>query len=157
MFLKTAQNLYVVGDRLKKCADCGRPIEQHRPRATRCNTCVEKRNRTLWKENTNKRTFSDNHWIKKETHEIQGDECVMCGWGLPNIAYGGCVVHHIVPIADGGLNHSSNTVVLCPNCHVMAHHGLYTEEEIRQRVLMIEQIAIGRVENLRSIVDFIRQ
>ena len=32
-----------------------------------------------------------------------------------------CDVHHITPRAEGGKNFVSNGVVLCPNCHRVAH------------------------------------
>lgn len=30
-------------------------------------------------------------------------------------------IHHVVPVQRGGTNAASNTVLLCPNCHAIAH------------------------------------
>jgi predicted HNH restriction endonuclease len=30
-------------------------------------------------------------------------------------------LHHVIPVAKGGGNEADNLVVLCPNCHAMAH------------------------------------
>ena len=47
---------------------------------------------------------------------IKGNKCERCGW-----AEARCDVHHITPRAEGGKNFVSNGVVLCPNCHRVAH------------------------------------
>lgn len=31
--------------------------------------------------------------------------------------------HHVIPLAEGGLDHVSNVIALCPNDHRRAHHG----------------------------------
>jgi len=33
------------------------------------------------------------------------------------------VIHHIVPLKDGGTTHDSNLITLCRNCHVRQHFG----------------------------------
>ena len=47
---------------------------------------------------------------------VKGNKCARCGW-----AEARCDVHHITPRAEGGKNFVSNGVVLCPNCHRVAH------------------------------------
>jgi hypothetical protein len=38
--------------------------------------------------------------------------------------------HHIIPKKEGGTNHISNIITLCPNHHAMAHSGLLTVREM---------------------------
>lgn len=45
-----------------------------------------------------------------------GAACQSCGWNKAS-----CDVHHKVPRSSGGLNTIANAVVLCPNCHRVAH------------------------------------
>ena len=33
-------------------------------------------------------------------------------------------MHHIKPRIEGGSDHPSNLVTLCPNCHALIHAGL---------------------------------
>lgn len=49
-----------------------------------------------------------------------GSACVVCGW-----AKAACDVHHRIPRSEGGKNTILNAIVVCPNCHRVAHeHGL---------------------------------
>lgn len=50
--------------------------------------------------------------------------CRICGFDLIVHA------HHIVPRKDGGTNHMSNIITLCPNHHAMAHAGLLSTDEL---------------------------
>jgi len=63
---------------------------------------------------------SDEYTTRKAWSEavrrIKGDKCERCGW-----AEARCDVHHIISRVDGGKNLISNGVVLCPNCHRIAH------------------------------------
>lgn len=43
-------------------------------------------------------------------------------------------VHHIVPLAEQGLDTITNVVALCPGCHREAHHGAH-RLALRQRLL----------------------
>lgn len=52
---------------------------------------------------------------------VKGNKCEMCGWDKAR-----CDVHHRVPKAKGGLHTLSNAIVLCPNCHRLAHEGAAT-------------------------------
>lgn len=47
---------------------------------------------------------------------VNGNACERCGWKEAR-----CDVHHKVPKANGGRNVVSNGIVLCPNCHRVAH------------------------------------
>ena len=47
-----------------------------------------------------------------------------------NGANGGCEIHHIVPIADGGDNSKGNLILLCPNCHKQVHFGIISKDRL---------------------------
>ena len=45
-----------------------------------------------------------------------GDKCMACGWDKAP-----CDAHHISETANGGKNSVENGIILCPNCHRLAH------------------------------------
>ena len=47
--------------------------------------------------------------------------------------------HHIVPVSDGGNGNTDNIILLCPNCHKMAHAGLISDDELRKHTYTKEQ------------------
>lgn len=63
-------------------------------------------------------------------------KCAVCGWSLPAIFENlhqyqrGCQFHHIVPVCEGGSNTEENLVLLCPNCHKMAHTGMISRKTL---------------------------
>lgn len=48
-------------------------------------------------------------------------QCVSCGWQTPDGLRTLIHVHHVIPISAGGDDTTENMVVLCPNCHAIAH------------------------------------
>ena len=66
-------------------------------------------------------------------------ECAVCRWSLPSFdtpnggmePAAGCEMHHIVPVAEGGSNKADNLILLCPNCHKLAHAGYYSKDFLR--------------------------
>jgi predicted HNH restriction endonuclease len=57
---------------------------------------------------------------------IYGDICMICSWNLAP-----CDTHHIEEKSDGGCFELANGIVLCPNCHRLAHNGLISAEDMR--------------------------
>ncbi len=55
--------------------------------------------------------------------------------------------HHVIPLSEGGADHVSNVVAICPNDHRKAHHSLQ-KSEIRTQLL--EKLAALRVSSIRS-------
>lgn len=51
-----------------------------------------------------------------------------CADGLPYLE-----VHHIRPLAEGGLDTPFNTVAICPNCHRELHFG--SQRKIKEALL----------------------
>ena len=63
---------------------------------------------------------------KGERVEQQGPSCEVCGWVPPAIvaeASGADMmpVHHLRGVASGGDHSRENLILLCPNCHAIAH------------------------------------
>ena len=69
-------------------------------------------------------------------------KCACCGWfidekKLINGNYNhnrGCVIHHIIPVKDGGTDEATNLIMLCPNCHALAHAGIIKEDELAKKI-----------------------
>ena len=45
--------------------------------------------------------------------------------------------HHIIPLSEGGVDHPSNVIALCPNHHREAH---YSESALDLRSVFLEKI-----------------
>lgn len=59
-------------------------------------------------------------WVLEEANGI----CEGCGLPGPFLDEEGwpfLEVHHVLPLADGGSDQTSNAVALCPNCHRRSH------------------------------------
>lgn len=71
-----------------------------------------------------------------------GFKCAICGWRLPSNEplKHGCQLHHIKHVSDGGTNNVSNLILLCPNCHKMAHSGFIPESELRKHTFTKEEV-----------------
>lgn len=75
-------------------------------------------------------------------------KCAVCGWYAPMYLKGyskilktrGCDFHHIIPVAEGGTNDSSNVILLCPNCHCLADVGAIKREELMKLALNDSQV-----------------
>lgn len=39
-------------------------------------------------------------------------------------------IHHIIPVSEGGPNHLSNLLALCPTCHALLHRGVIAPEAL---------------------------
>ena len=125
---------------MKTCANCGSPIPStRRSNAKYCSEHCQRR-AGLTSEVRNKIVERGKRKSKRHPGLLSAFEtkCAICGWSIPQWRpgyehcehSGGCEVHHIVPISQGGTEESRNLILLCPNCHKMAHVGLITKEEL---------------------------
>lgn len=68
--------------------------------------------------------------VVAEVLEKAAGVCAYCGQSAPFIkdsdGFPFLEVHHVVPLAEKGLDTIDNAVALCPNCHRHAHHGKST-------------------------------
>ena len=70
-------------------------------------------------------------------------KCAMCGWSEPRIQPSsrnrgwktcGLELHHIEPVAKGGVATWDNVILICPNCHRMADGGVYSKDELKANI-----------------------
>jgi len=62
--------------------------------------------------------YRTRHGWAKAAIRHYGNRCERCGW-----AQARCDVHHRVLKSAGGAHTLSNAIVLCPNCHRVAHEN----------------------------------
>lgn len=70
--------------------------------------------------------FLRNHDVVAEVLERANGRCEICQREAPFISRKGIPyleVHHVVQLADGGDDTTTNAVAACPNCHRRAHYG----------------------------------
>ncbi len=60
--------------------------------------------------------YRSKHAWAKAVRKKLGKICVLCGWDKAP-----CDVHHKIRRSKGGRNTICNGIVLCPNCHRLAH------------------------------------
>ena len=135
---------------MRKCNHCGGPIPAERGNAAKY--CSEKcarvaqltpNTRVKIRERSKRKGKQDSRLLA-----AYGFKCAVCGWGLPiyapgykNIEHaGGCEMHHIVQVKDGGTDDPANLVLLCPNCHKAAHVGILTEDTLKSLTLSEDMI-----------------
>lgn len=73
-----------------------------------------------WQEQTKARKKQ----LAKERHS---QPCWLCGWKEAM-----CDFHRRVPGSEGGTYRKSNVMVLCPNCHRLAHHA---PQQFREKMI----------------------
>lgn len=139
------------------CKLCGKPIPESRtsPNTKYCSLHCQRR-AGLTKDVRTKIIERGRRKSKLNRNLLQAyGGCAICGWSIPSWKPGyerhepsyGCHVHHIINVCDGGSEESHNLILLCPNCHKMAHVGLLSKEKLREHVLtddMIEKRVIER-------------
>ena len=62
---------------------------------------------------------------REDIIELHSGKCDICGMDCKQIL----VVHHILPLHDGGTNDLENLKVLCPNCHAFIHKEMSFSQE----------------------------
>ena len=148
---------------MKTCSDCGKSILNRGKTAIRCLDCARKqeklmnKNRMLKKIDVKGKDFyREIRKFQKKVHALQGDSCVVCGFNAPNSLYGGCDAHHIIPLSEGGANDPyNNGAVLCRNCHVLAHKGNISIEQLKKDA-GVAKIKRGRMKIDSTFIDRMR-
>lgn len=133
------------------CILCGKPIPESRKSGnTKYCSLACQRKAGITPEVINK--IVDRNKKKSSRHPdltlAFDSKCAVCGWQIPSwrlgykkaVRQGGCEMHHIIPVSEGGTDDCSNLVLLCPNCHKMAHVGLITTDELLELTLTDEDI-----------------
>lgn len=62
--------------------------------------------------------YKTRHSWAKAVLRAMGNQCEQCGWNEAR-----CDVHHRQPKAKGGKHTIANGMVVCPNCHRIAHEA----------------------------------
>lgn len=87
------------------------------------------------KKHTNISYFDRSQKVKKVSLERANGICELCGSKAPfydknDQPY--LEVHHVKFLSDDGIDDTSNTLALCPNCHMKIHYGKeLTEKEMK--------------------------
>ncbi len=70
------------------------------------------------------RRYERDKTLVSKLKQERGSNCQICGFSFTKqdgTDY--CEIHHLESLADGGLDVSSNMLVLCANCHRRFHYG----------------------------------
>ena len=109
---------------LKKCTCicCNNIFESKNPKAKYCSAkCRAKHYRQL--------ISTEKYGTRKLQAILALNSCENCKW-----REGPRDVHHIIPVCKGGKNELLNLIVLCPNCHRLAHRNLLLEDKLKELV-----------------------
>lgn len=66
---------------------------------------------------------------KEEKDKVDNSSNFKCSWCGVNLSDR----HHIHHFSEGGENNAENLILLCPNCHRLAHQGKISEKELKER------------------------
>lgn len=82
---------------------------------------------------TERRTqsFKRDPVVKANVIRVANGICELCNAKAPFLDKMGMPfleVHHVVPLAEGGKDQTTNAVALCPNCHRRCHHSRDAKE-----------------------------
>tara|TARA_Y100001970_G_scaffold292291_1_gene432950 strand:+ start:15 stop:575 length:561 start_codon:yes stop_codon:yes gene_type:complete len=89
-----------------------------------------KKHKRSWDEDVFEKTNPTPENLKNELYfERANQHCEWCEeWvDTPEI-------HHIVPRSEGGKNTTGNLIVLCPNCHRKADHGVLSRSKLEYKL-----------------------
>lgn len=80
-------------------------------------------------------------WVLENSNGI----CEGCGKSSPFIGLDGfpyLQVHHVLPLSENGSDTISNTVALCPNCHMRCHHSIDRDEFRLELYQSVKRLAL---------------
>ena len=78
------------------------------------------------KKESRTQSFERCNIVKQHVLRLARGTCELCGEIAPFLKPNGdgfLEVHHVLPLEKGGLDHISNMVGICPNCHRRCHHS----------------------------------
>jgi 5-methylcytosine-specific restriction endonuclease McrA len=79
---------------------------------------IDRENREIPWRKKRSRNKARTKGVRNEIYRRAGLACEICRFGFHTILN----IHHIKPVQFGGSSHRWNLVLLCPNCHGLAHH-----------------------------------
>ena len=107
----------------KVCQRCGKSFTGT-PASKWCSKCGPMKRANYGRKKTknlekNERSYFTSKYKKNMANN--GDLiCSVCGWKHP-IHWSSMCVHHVIPVQFGGSHEDNNLIILCPNCHSIAH------------------------------------
>lgn len=110
----------------KLCPRCGARV----PSGGTCPRCGKAGRAPDRRDQPYRRGYRDPEYaaLRQRVIERQRGRCAVCGRQCAELAGGrwrtgrlGGQVHHSVPLSRGGTNDDGNAVLLCEECHRMAH------------------------------------
>ena len=64
-------------------------------------------------------------------------------------------MHHVIPVCEGGTEETTDLILLCPNCHKMAHVGILIPEQLFEHVLTDDDVTRLKEERrLQAAVEY---
>ena len=69
--------------------------------------------------------------VKSHVKSLANGCCELCDRPAPFAKVNGepyLEVHHVIPLENNGIDHVSNAVAVCPNCHMRCHHSADSAE-----------------------------
>ena len=110
----------------------------YRPRFVDQFALIDEERRPPERQERSGTTFIRDQRIRLAALIRAGGKCEFCGTEGFRTAGGDIYLetHHIVPLSEGGPDHISNVVALCPNHHREAHYGK-DRDALRQRFLSL--------------------
>lgn len=87
--------------------------------------------------------YSRDRKFRTATLARASGKCELCG-AIGFTMDGGAIyleTHHIIPLSEGGIDHSSNMIALCPNDHRRAHHDRDRNEILKDLLRISNQFA----------------
>jgi len=111
------------------CKICNTPIVAKLNKLTCSEKCYNAYRSQLNKEHRWGRKPRDNSEVntkqaRQKFINERGNKCELCPYNKTEVLN----VHHIVERCNGGTNHKTNLIVICPTCHAEIHAGLRTLE-----------------------------
>jgi 5-methylcytosine-specific restriction enzyme A len=86
--------------------------------------------------------------VKAWVLRLAGGSCELCGHAAPFLKDDGAPyleVHHLVSLSADGADVASNTVALCPNCHMRMHYGSGRRALLGEIADRVARLDIGAV------------
>ena len=76
-------------------------------------------------------SFKRSAAVKSHVKSLANGCCELCDQPAPFTKVNGepyLEVHHVIPLENDGIDHISNAVAVCPNCHMRCHHSADSTE-----------------------------
>ena len=90
-------------------------------------------------------SFKRDPVVKANVLKFAHGICDLCTNKAPFINNNGRAyleVHHVVPLANGGFDQTTNAVALCPNCHRRCHHSIDARKATKKLYEQVKRLKV---------------